>query len=322
MTVILLTVAGILAASPREEADLELVRLAQRANATRHPHGQMQLELRQGQVGKLSYHTLTRVTISWLNEKSRAETKAWKLPSAEAQPEHESQEVEIWLVDDVRAIGYTEGRKRVSIQPTLSEEVPLAARLRPSDFWYGQWGPAQGISWIKLLDPRLVTAIDNSKIQYETRRVEPNQIQIDRHDAQLGSDARLIASIPDDGNIIAYTMRMPSAHYVIKGTCAWKRDAGGEVCLTRRAEQTEFNGPEGRQRLYKSVEVVSVDLAHRPSVASFDLKSLDLPPGTRIHDQITGKSIRVGDRVVEDVAGSLEGLSITVRSRGFARPGR
>lgn len=317
----LLVLGGIVAGAAPDEERLTLLRNAQRSCEGRYLEGELTVRLRWGQTGKVTIHNYAEARVIWSGEKSWSEVVRRGVRGRDQPPEGEPFEHQQWIVDDVKAIQYVPHSRRVFITRNATEEPPLEARLAPADCWFGRWG-GKGTSWVQLLDPRMITLVDNSKIRYAIRELPNRQLEVARRDDNLKSEARLVFALRDDGNVVKYDLRMPSSRYTRRGRCDWVRDAQGRCYLARREEEFEQETEHGRAAVYTIYETThfNPDLHADPKL--FRLESLKLPIGTQVEDSGTGRRWRTGDQPIDGVAERLGSLAERMRMRGFASRGR
>jgi hypothetical protein len=296
---------------------IDVLRDAQRANQSRYAQGEMRVTYREGQTGSLNVHSYTKCHLIWSGERAWTELESWPVSSRDEVPSTISYDVGQWLVDGAKTFQYAPEGRRAFITANVSSQPPVKAWLTPESCWYGRWGN-EGVSWLQMLDPRLITKVDNTKIAYTTAELADGRIEVVREDGQLGTRLVMVFDMAKDGNLEQHEFSFPSAHYKTKGTCTWARSPKGDWYLARREEDCDFEGPQGVDHTYKSLEVTEFDYGRPIDPKRFTIESLKLPDGATIRDEVRGRTLRIGDRDIDGVLKTLGALSDLLKSRGFA----
>ena len=296
---------------------LELLKVAQKSTQGRFPQGEAKVVLREGQTGKVNVHNYYDCHVIWSGAKVWTSIDKWRVESRNSFPLEPCFDREVWIVDGLKSILFAPLNGSVVTSSIVDGGPPLRSRLSPDFSWFGPWG-GEGSPWITLLDPRLITRVDNTKITYKTKSLSSDLIEVRREDGHLKSSMVMVFSLEKDGNLVRSDLKMPSNKYEIHETCEWKKDSSGAWFLSKRIEDMVQHLHDDFATLYKEYETISFDASHLPKPSRFKLESLKLPGGTTITDT-SGKMIqRVGDPPVQTVVGELDRLSDRMRSQGFA----
>jgi hypothetical protein len=315
-----MVLAAVCSFPPDGEKSLEVLRLAQQANAGRYPHGELQATLRWGQYGKLEYHSRAETRLVWSDDRLWADALNSGRHNHEFTFEPGKSNHEYWIVERQRVLCFEPGAKRVFIASPTSLQPGPHVLVSPSAWWYGRicW---VGPSWREVLDPQNWWANDakGTDAEYPAYSVTSKSndlIEVVVKYARYKAERRLRFSLASDGNPVEYTYAEPAPERTVKGACEWARDSQGRLYLARRKhEETYANGDF---RVYHEYAVNSFNPDYAPDAQQFTIASLKLPAGTVVRDEISRKTRRIGDRPVQAVVESLDPLIELMRSRGFA----
>lgn len=228
-----------------------------------------------------------------------------------------------FIEDDQRCIVYFPSSQTVRMAPRLTMAPPPLMSLRPDQVWYR--GGMNGRPWIEMLGPHPNFPQQNI-LSYTFTRVGPDRIQMERKRKNAESRFRVVASLPDDGNVVEHEShyRDEKVEQTQHDVYRWARDAKGRCYLA----SVEFGqhylqkGKPDRGVGYTRMTIDRIDLDAKPDPSLFEIASLNLPPGTHVDDDIAHRRYRIGDAPVAKIADSLDGLTQEAASRGFARRGR
>lgn len=302
--------------APEENNRLQLLRAAHEANQGRYPEGELRVRYREGQIGKHTEHHYSECRLLWSEDKIWTAAENWDIEDRRSIPKGPSVLREEWIVEARRSILYVPHSAEVNILSNTESKPPVRARLTPDGCWYGRWG-GEGFPWLVMLEPQLITKVDNSKISYSTRDLADGYVEVVREDAHLGTQLTMVCSLVMDGNVCTYQLMFPDAGYTIEGKCEWARDEQGRCYLSRRVEEMVVETSDGRVRSYKEYETLYFNADRHVESGRFEINSLRLPRGATIRDSIGGKLSRVGDRQINGVVSKLGALSDLMKMRGF-----
>lgn len=301
-----------------DDPDLALIRSAQHANIGRFPQGELKATFRIGQTAPVEKHDVHHCLVVWSGDRIWTSVESWV--------DHRHSEIDTsmppartgqWIVDRGRSYVYSPVAQRVTITPASGMEPPTEAKLSPTLSWFSPLGsPERTWHWYLTLNERIGPG--GPRVIFETSRPRGDQVAVLISSLGHPPTARMVFSLPDDGNLVKYEGTYPESGLIESCECRWARDTSGAVYLKQNEITIDSKKPGREGTIYKKLEVTHFNPRHSVSADRFSLSSLKLPPGTVIDDQITGRTSRVGDRPTQSVLGQLDSLIGEMQSRGFA----
>jgi len=222
------------------------------------------------------------------------------------------------IVDGSEYIAYYPNGKVVRIE-LVSKVGPDPLMIRPpNEWWYGD-----GRRWIILLGPHPSLPQDSIK-RYRAQRLDDNRVELIRED-RSGARFRFVASLRDDGNIIEVRGTDPVSDIrELDETYTWSRDSKGRCYLAKSSKRLKCKSKTYGKLvdLCTQFECDFFDADYDPAPSTFSLKSLQLPPRTRVDDNVGNRHFRMGAAPVVSVVEQLDRLVTELKTRGFAESGR
>jgi hypothetical protein len=304
-----------------DQALLDVLREAQKANKDRYPHGRLTVELESGIVGDEKPGEVYRTTIEWNGVASHA-FGVLRLPKRKIkQPQglEDSKPIVFESIVDraYNARAFETGKivlfdalDRVSAMPQVM--------VRPDQLWYGESRP-----WVELLGPHPNFPQDNVQ-NYRVESMPGGLVSVFRTNKN-GSGLEIIASLQDDGNIISCDPVNGKTQKKITYKYKWERDSAGNCFLREYNVKMIDLKPGSKEEYvtgYRHYRIIDFDPNFIPPATSLDPTALLKKEGYHIQNNVTGK--RFTNRPTTDTTqrDMLEKLILEMRKRGFAAPER
>lgn len=271
-------------------------------------HGRMSVEAERGVIrsGTRAPQGKVRGDFEWDGPKQRLQGTYTTYELTAPYKERETQEF-ISVNADPLSYAIDTTHSVVTIRPPSDALLPLT-ELRPE------------ICWLRMGSRSFESYFTNERFTSQVDSVNSKQTD---------SDAYTITITKRDGATITFFCQLtPIPHVVRQETLGTKSGNRGVVrfewanengvMVLKSREWARYLGEE-KMELYESYRFKNVDLSFRPPNDRFTFNRSALPPGTVVQDKVRDRHYKIGNREVEDVAGSFRRLIDQMKQKGFAR---
>jgi len=312
-------VAGDLSVVEGEPALLQVLRDAHHANSKAFPHGEMRVEAELGDLGFKSIERHVLGLVRWDGDEARVTGEiVHHVPKKDGSIDIVKEKFDV-LYNKKRRLFYIEDQKRLQVSEVVEGKFPMLTRLRPDEWFYGTID-GEGTSWAKMLDIFVQHPTEYLR-HWRVLRLDGDQVELTYDGkAEHPGSSRTVFSLKEDGNVVKVEKSDPIAGLSEDSTYLWERARGGGwyprmVRITKTFRPTKDIANPGSDLRY---QVLAFDPTVRPPRSIFADSAIRPAPGSFVEDERTGKRSRIGDKQVESIVPSLDGLVREVKSRGFA----
>ena len=314
---------------PETSQTIELLGQAQKANESRYPSGRMRFELRNewiniNESGGSTFEVIegeSRWREDFVHTKlTRYGPSASEIDTLDLTNYTLHRHVEYCILNKSQFVAYF-GQPKVIIAPRADRNLAEEQHVTPRDYWY--------VSQFSS-DMPCIQSFDKATIKFEGTihpsitaiQARDGEVRLERKDAGTGERFSAIFSYQLDGNVTKFDYENPQSKNKHSRNFTWMRDSQNRVFLSKAEGLVSLlqNGRSTSTRsLYKTIDF---DPTFQPASDVFTIQSLKLPPGVLVRDDIRKVRYRIGEASPGSVFETIEGLAESMRSKGFALPGR